>query len=205
MKSQVLIVNDITTTLETLLPTLPKHFTRIIRSEDTSKDEFLLEQSQKALKEAYIASNEPKYVLLCGATFRKEAQNSLLKLLEEPPRNVVFIIITTSKSALLPTILSRMPYKYMKTNIAVEPCDLNFKALDMKEVYHFLKQHQKINKVELKILIESIMHKVHQQNIQLTTKELNIFSQAMKLNDVNSKPINVLTSLLLTLLHTKGK
>lgn len=205
MKSQVLIVNDITNTLESLLPTLPKHFTRIIRSEDTSKDEFLLEQSQKALKEAYIASNEPKYILLCGSTFRKEAQNALLKLLEEPPRNVVFVIITTSKSALLPTILSRMPYKYMKTNIAVEPCSLDFKSLDMKEVYQFLKENQKISKIELKNLIESMMYKIHQQNIQLNSKELNTFSQAIKLNDLNSKPINVLTSLLLTLLHAKGK
>ncbi len=205
MKSQILIVNDITQTLEQLLPTLPKHFTRIIRSEDTAKDEFLLLQSQKAIKEAYIASNEIKYIILCGSTFRKEAQNALLKLLEEPPKNVVFIILTSSKSALLPTILSRMPYKYQKTNIEVPPCHLDFKKLDMKEVYTFLKENQKISKIELKSLIESMMYKIHQQNIQLKTKELDVFSQAIKLNDLNSRPINVLTWLLLTLLHAKGK
>lgn len=205
MESQVLIVNDISTTLDEIIPTLPRHFTRVIRSDDTKKDEFLLEQSQKAIKEAYIASNETKYILLCGATFRKEAQNSLLKLLEEPPRNVIFIIITTAKSALLPTILSRMPYKYLKKNIPVQPCVLDFKKLDMKDIYQFLKEHQKINKIELKALIESMMHKIHQQNIKLNTKELNTFSHAMKLNDLNSRPINILTLLLLTLLHSKGK
>lgn len=36
-----------------------------------------------------------------------DAQNSLLKILEEPPQNVYFILATTEKDKLLPTILSR--------------------------------------------------------------------------------------------------
>lgn len=36
-----------------------------------------------------------------------EAQNSLLKILEEPPANTIIIIITPNKELLLPTILSR--------------------------------------------------------------------------------------------------
>ena len=90
--SAILIVNDIEATLNELLPKYPLHSTRIIKNEE--KDEFLIAQSTQAIKEAYIASNEKKYIFLCGTTFRKEAQNSLLKILEEPPRNVVFIIIT---------------------------------------------------------------------------------------------------------------
>jgi DNA polymerase-3 subunit delta' len=78
------------------------------------KMSFKLAQATLAIKEAYIASNDIKYIFLCGATFRKEAQNSLLKVLEEPPRNVVFIIITNSKTSMLPTIYSRLPYKYLK-------------------------------------------------------------------------------------------
>ena len=37
----------------------------------------------------------------------QEAQNSFLKLLEEPPKDVVFIIITKNPESLLPTIRSR--------------------------------------------------------------------------------------------------
>ena len=36
-----------------------------------------------------------------------EAQNALLKSLEEPPENVIFFLITSNKEKLLPTILSR--------------------------------------------------------------------------------------------------
>lgn len=36
-----------------------------------------------------------------------EAQNSLLKLIEEPPLNTIIILIVSSKDILLPTILSR--------------------------------------------------------------------------------------------------
>ncbi|MBP2650403.1 MAG: polymerase delta prime subunit [Firmicutes bacterium] len=36
-----------------------------------------------------------------------QAANSLLKILEEPPENVIFIMIAVSKHSLLPTVLSR--------------------------------------------------------------------------------------------------
>jgi DNA polymerase-3 subunit delta' len=203
MKSQILIVNNIDQTLSELIPTLPKHHTRVIKNQE--KDEFQIAQAQLAIKEAYIATNETKYIVLCGSSFRNEAQNSLLKLLEEPPNNIVFIIITTSKSTLLPTILSRMPYKYLKQHTQVQSCKLDFKTLDLKQTYDFLKQNQKITKDELKIMIESILYKINEQNIKLSTNELKIFSQAMKLNDLNSRPINILTTLLLTLVQSKYK
>ncbi len=203
MKSQILIVNDIDQTLNELIPTLPKHHTRVIKNQE--KDEFQLAQAQQAIKEAYIATNEIKYIIICGGSFRNEAQNSLLKLLEEPPKNIVFIIITTSKSSLLPTILSRMPYKYLKQHTKVKSCELDFKTLDLKQVYDFLKKHQKITKSELKVMIESILYKINEQNIKLNTKELQVFSQAMKLNELNSRPINLLTTILLTLIQSKNK
>lgn len=43
-----------------------------------------------------------------GERLRAEAQNALLKLLEEPPEDTVLIITTTTLQALLPTILSRV-------------------------------------------------------------------------------------------------
>ncbi len=112
--STILIVNSIEDTLSYLLSTLPTHSSRVIKNEQ--KDEFLLAQANAAVKEAYIATNSKKYLILCGTTFRSEAQNSLLKVLEEPPKNIVFIIVTTTKSTILPTIFSRMPHKYLKNH-----------------------------------------------------------------------------------------
>ena len=201
--STILIVNDIETTLSELLPNYPIHSTRIIKNEE--KEEFLLIQATQAIKEAYIATSETKYIFLCGSTFRKEAQNSLLKILEEPPRNVVFIIITNSKSSLLPTIYSRLPYKYLKKSILKNESILDINKLDLKDIYNFLKDNQKISKQEAKEIVESILMKVNNQKIKLSHKELDFFSKSIKLLELNSRPINVLTTLLLSMANQKNK
>ena len=173
--SSILIVNDIEATVNELVSKYPLHSTRIIKNEE--KEEFLTAQAVQAIKEAYIASNDTKYIFLCGSTFRKEAQNSLLKVLEEPPRNVVFIIITNSKTSLLPTIYSRLPYKYLKTSILKDESALNLNKLDLKDIYNFLKENQKISKNEAKQIVESILLKVNSQKIKLSAKELDFFSK----------------------------
>ena len=201
--STILIVNDIEATLSELLPNYPIHSTRIIKNEE--KEEFLLIQATLAIKEAYIATSEKKYIFLCGTTFRKEAQNSLLKILEEPPRNVVFIIITNSKSSLLSTIYSKLSYKYLKKTILKKESILDINKLDLKDIYNFLKENQKISKQEAKEIVESILIKVNNQKIKLSHKELDFFSKSIKLLELNSRPINVLTTLLLSLANQKNK
>ena len=201
--STILIVNDIEATLAELLPNYPIHSTRIIKNEE--KEEFLLIQATQAIKEAYIATSEKKYIFLCGSTFRKEAQNSLLKILEEPPKNVVFIIITNSKSSLLPTIYSRLPYKYLKKSVLKNESILDINKLDLKDIYNFLKDNQKISKQEAKDIVESILIKVNNQRIKLSHKELDFFSKSIKLLELNSRPINVLTTLLLSMANQKNK
>ena len=201
--STILIVNDIDSTLNELITYYPAHSTRVIKNEE--KDEFLLIQATLAIKESYIASNDKKYIFLCGSTFRKEAQNSLLKVLEEPPKNVIFIIITNSKSSILPTIYSRIPYKYLKKSILKKESNLNINKLDLKDIYNFLKENQKISKNEAKEVVESILLKANSQNLKLSQKQLEFFSKSIKLLDLNSRPINVLTALLLSLANQRNK
>jgi len=199
-KSTLLIVNDIDKSVEELRSTLPIHSMRIIRNEEEGKNEFLIAQANKTIKEAYIATSEIKYIILCANSFRVEAQNSLLKVLEEPPRNIVFIIITTSKNSILPTILSRVAVKYQKTKKVLHEFKLNLAKLELKDLYIFLKENQRVNKNDAKEIVESIIYSINKNNIKLTQKELHSFSRAMKLLELNSRPINVLTTLLLNLL-----
>lgn len=201
--STILVVDNIDSTLNDLVTFYPKHLVRIIKNEE--KEEFLITQANLAIKEAYIASNEKKYIFLCGTTFRNEAQNSLLKVLEEPPSNVVFIILTTSKSSILPTIYSRIPYLYLKKSNLKDESPLDIKKLDLKDIYNFLKENQKISKKEAKEIIESILLKVKLQDLNLTQKQLEFFSKSIKLLELNSRPINVLTTLLLSLSNQKTK
>ena len=198
--STLYIVNDIDASLTQITSTLPKHSIRVIRNEEEGKNEFQLLQAQKAIKEAYIADNETKYICLCGDSFRIEAQNSLLKVLEEPPKNIVFIIITISKNAILPTILSRVQVKYNKSKKIVEEFALNVQKLELKDIYKYLKENQRISKSEAKNVVESILYSINKKNVKLTQKELHSFSTAMKLLELNSRPLNVLTTLLLNIM-----
>ncbi len=53
-------------------------------------------------------NSKVKIAVIIGAdTLSIDAQNSLLKILEEPPANAGLILTATSESNLLPTILSR--------------------------------------------------------------------------------------------------
>lgn len=201
LKSHILLVDDIQETLDKQILLYPKHSTRFIKNEE--KDEFQIAQANLAIKEAYIATSETKYIFLCGATFRVEAQNALLKILEEPPLNIVFIILTNSKNSLLPTIYSRLPYKNIKTAQIKAESILDIKRLDLKDIYNFLKDNQKISKDEAKNIVEEILIKVKNEKIELKEKELEVFSKSIKLLDLNSKPTNVLTLLLLTLFNKK--
>lgn len=201
--SSIFIVNSIEDSLNKFLAVYPIHQTRVIKNEE--KDEFQIEQANKTLKEAYIASNETKYLFLCGATFRVEAQNALLKILEEPPKNIVFILLVSSKNSLLPTIYSRLPYKNLKKVVEKDDIELNIKKLDLKDIYTFIKNSQKITKDEAINIVETILIKANKENVKLNQKELDIFFKSIKLLELNSKPTTVLTYLLLSILEKESK
>ena len=201
--SSIFIVNSIEDSLSKILAVYPIHQTRVIKNEE--KDEFQIEQANKTLKEAYIASNETKYLFLCGATFRVEAQNALLKILEEPPKNIVFILLVSSKNSLLPTIYSRLPYKNLKKVVEKDDIELNIKKLDLKDIYTFIKNSQKITKDEAINIVETILIKANKENVKLNQKELDIFFKSIKLLELNSKPTTVLTYLLLSILEKEAK
>jgi DNA polymerase-3 subunit delta' len=60
---------------------------------------------------SYIAPNEAEckvYILINAHTMSEQAQNALLKILEEPPAHSVFILTAEARSMLLPTVLSRL-------------------------------------------------------------------------------------------------
>ncbi|MEM5557560.1 DNA polymerase III subunit delta' [Aliarcobacter cryaerophilus] len=201
--SSIFIVNSIEDSLNKFLAVYPIHQNRVIKNEE--KDEFQIEQANKTLKEAYIASNETKYLFLCGATFRVEAQNALLKILEEPPKNIVFILLVSSKNSLLPTIYSRLPYKNLKKIVEKDDIELNIKKLDLKDIYTFIKNNQKITKDEAINIVETILIKANKENVKLNQKELDIFFKSIKLLELNSKPTTVLTYLLLSILEKEAK
>ncbi|MBQ3309735.1 hypothetical protein IJG78_03620 [Candidatus Saccharibacteria bacterium] len=65
-------------------------------------------------------SNDYYIVILSAEKMNEQAQNALLKLLEEPGSNYHFILQTTDASALLPTVLSRGEIFFEKNDYALD-------------------------------------------------------------------------------------
>lgn len=69
-----------------------------------------IEQIRELTKKVYekpITSSKKVYIINDSHCMTKEAQNSLLKTLEEPPEYVIIILITSNENLFLPTIKSR--------------------------------------------------------------------------------------------------
>lgn len=66
------------------------------------------------------SSGYPKIVILENAEKMQDgSRNALLKILEEPPENVFFILLSQKRQEVIPTILSRLrPYHFMERNEA---------------------------------------------------------------------------------------
>jgi DNA polymerase-3 subunit delta' len=99
-------------------------FEKILQEIDYDKlflvDELRVEDVREIKKDAYIASKEKRVIVIAAKKYNIFAQNALLKLLEEPPKNVEFILIGNSKYHFLDTILSRLPLKKRLFNIIKE-------------------------------------------------------------------------------------
>ena len=173
-------------------------------------DDFLLENAKEVITEAYIAEKDEKILVIHANSFRTEAQNALLKIIEEPPRNIKFIIATQSKNLLLPTIRSRM---LIENNLTKKPkitLVLNLKSLSLKELTNFIdqkiadEQAQKFGKNELKELVGVIVTKAVDSGYKFSGDEMDYFFSLIKLADLNAKSHAVLTPLLLTIFQ-KGR
>ena len=160
-------------------------------------DEFKVDDAREVIREAYIAEEKTKYIILASKFFNETAQNALLKLLEEPPRNIEFIIITGSKSALLPTVRSRMPLISNKKPKEFLHVEISLKKLDLNMMFDFIKEHERTPKHESKELIEAIYNRAMQESIMLNEAQLQSFEMAYKLLGLNARINSVLSMLLL--------
>lgn len=74
------------------------------------KENWGIEDSQGLLEEARLmpSGKGPKVFIMSFARATREAQNTLLKIFEEPPEDTYFFILKENTSRILPTLLSRM-------------------------------------------------------------------------------------------------
>ena len=85
---------------------------------------FGVDQVREIRSSAFVLPNEGAvkvYILADVQEMTQEAQNAFLKILEEPPSHVVFILTCNNRKALLETVLSRVKC-YTLSNPPVDQC-----------------------------------------------------------------------------------
>ena len=169
------------------------------------EEDFKIEHAKAVVAEAYISESHTKYIILGATNFNPVSQNSLLKIFEEPPRNIEFIIISPTKSNLLPTVRSRLPIKKGKSIHEVSQVDLNLSRIDYGEVFAFLKANARIKKSEAKSLVEALYHRATVVDMLILSREqLDNFDRAYRLLELNSRPQTILAQILMSFVGDKN-
>ena len=162
------------------------------------EENFKIEQAKEVTKEAYISEAERKYIIIAAYEFTTVAQNALLKILEEPPHNISFIILSPSKSNLLATVRSRLPLVHKKESKESQQLSLCLSKLDYATLFAFLKEHARIDKKRAKELVEAIFKKATvEECLVLRAEQLEDFDNAYRLLDLNARPQTVLAMVLM--------
>lgn len=84
-----------------------------------------IRQMQKSVLEKPIESSKKVYIIDNCHLMTKEAQNCMLKTLEEPQEYIVIILISSNENSILPTVKSRCTKIY-------------FKELDDSEIFKYI-------------------------------------------------------------------
>ncbi len=112
----------------------------VINQDETIKIEQIRNLQTKILEKPII-SNKKVYIINNADTMTKEAQNCLLKTLEEPPEYVVIILIGANENIFLNTIRSRC------TKISFEPLKENELIKILKEKFDIYLEPEYLIKV----------------------------------------------------------
>lgn len=196
---RIILTNDFESLKEELLNECGRNL-RIFEFES-----FGIDEAKSVIQEAYIAENFLKTILIISIRFTKEAQNSLLKILEEPPRNIRFIIAANSKNILLPTICSRMIIFNKITKKSRKNTGINLNKLDIKTILSIIDEKIKLEnsddfkKNDLANFVENLVLECFESGIKFNENELEFIKKILINISLNAKSRAVLTPLLLIL------
>lgn len=167
---------------------------------------FSVDDAKLVIEKAYLASEEMTVIILAAKTFSPIVQNKLLKVIEEPPKNKSFILLTQSKATILDTIRSRMPIVIRTEEREEEALGLVLSQLSLATVYEFIQEHKRTDAKAMKVIVAQLSTQAMASgHYNLDTNSLTLFSDSLVALDMGSPPAFILNGLLLKLLARKKR
>lgn len=137
-----------------------------------------IREMQKKIQELPIVSTRKVYIIDDFEYVTREAQNCLLKTIEEPPEFVTIILITANESKILNTIKSRC-------------LKINYKNIETNKLKDFLEKNYKINSIsenEIRLYNGSIGKAIKiQEKKEIYTKVESVFENIENYNIITAK------------------
>jgi DNA polymerase-3 subunit delta' len=197
--SKIVLTDRFDETVDALRETFPDALLHRIEA-----DEFLIEHAREAVDHASLTSEREKIIVLAARRFTPIAQNKLLKIIEEPPSKTHFILMTPSKSGLLPTIRSRLPIENRLETKREEASGIDVERFDLGALFALLQENRRIDAKSARRLVERLSKEAMESGkYRLDEALLESFSESIRLLDMGSPPLFVLSRLGLKLLERK--
>ena len=153
------------------------------------KEELKIDDVREIEKIAYIKEKNKKTIIIAAEKFNIYAQNALLKLIEEPPSGVEFILVTNSKYTLLDTILSRVVLEKV-----IFDRETKFELKNITNDYILELLSSDLDKNDLKSILKIII-----EAKELNEEQMNIISDAYKMIELNMDKEAILSLVMLSL------
>ncbi len=167
-------------------------------------DDFLIEHAKEAVAKATLTSEKERIIALCAKKFTPIAQNKLLKILEEPPKKITFILMTPSKAGLLPTIRSRLPVENRLETKEQTLSGVDMERFDLAALYKLLQDKRRIDAKEARKIVEALAKEAMKSGRYKMDEELlESFAQSLRLLDMGTVPLFILSRIGLKLLQRK--
>lgn len=144
------------------------------------KEEFGIDDAHQVIGESFISFEGHKRIIIATDRFNHYAQNALLKVLEEPPSGVEFILLGRNKNGFLPTILSRMIIEDKRERLEILPFSIELREMGLKEIYEFLKKAREFSVQEARDQIQSLLYAIKKADLKLSEYELDFFNEALR-------------------------
>ena len=202
LRNSVISSNDIPRVVDYFKKNIHSQFLRIYGD---IKKQFTIDLARALIMESMKTSDGLKYILVLGESFKEEAQNALLKTLEDTPRNVVIYIFTNNMFTLLPTLKSRLhKFKYRWEEKSLVPKDeIDYLNMSEKQMVIILMANKRATREKVGDIIRDVI-KLDAFNNRKTFSldDLDKLTKLLHLLKLNSPPAPILASFVL-MLHEK--
>ena len=202
LDSKIIISDDFESIKSEYASILKPEYLKIFEYES-----LLIDGAKEIISQAYIAENQPKVLLILANKYGIDPQNALLKILEEPPRNIVFVLVAPAKNIFLPTVRSRLSIDNRVKLIKSKPTGIDFARLNLAYINDYvsaqsvLEKSDKLSKTQLLNLLKSIIIDAVKNGVKFNHEDYLYFNKLYRITDLNAKAQTVLLPLLLLIMQ----